>query len=92
MGNLELILILSLSEFEKCEYCNQAKITRTSHKSVSRNSEPFELIHSDLCEFDGVWTRNDKRYFITFIDDFSDYAFVYLVRIKSEALDMFKIF
>lgn len=54
MGNLELILILSLSEFEKCEYCNQAKITRTSHKSVSRNSEPFELIHSDLCEFDGV--------------------------------------
>ena len=37
-------------------------------------------------------TRNDKRYFITFIDDCSDYNFVYLMRNKNEAFIMFKLF
>lgn len=41
---------------------------------------------------DGVTTRNGKRYFITFIDDCSGYSFVYLMKNKSEAFDMFKIF
>ena len=81
-----------MNDFEKCEYCSQAKITRTSHKSVIREYEPLDLIHSDICEFDRVLTRNGKRYFITFIDDCSNYCFVYLMKNKSEAIDMFKIF
>jgi len=83
---------VSLNDFEKCEFCSQAKITKKSHKSVVRESEPLDLIHSDLCEFDGILTRNRKRYFITFIDDCSDYTYVYLLKNKSDALDMFKVF
>ena len=90
MSNLGLIPKLSLNDFHKCEFCSQAKITKTSHKSVIRESEPLDLIHSDICELDGTLTRNGKRYFITFIDDSSDYTFVYLMKNKSEALDMFK--
>ena len=33
-----------------------------------------------------------KRYFITFIDNYLDYALVYLMRNKSGALDKFKVF
>ena len=33
-----------------------------------------------------------QRYFIIFIDDCSNYSFVYLMKNKSEAIDMFKIF
>ena len=92
MSSLELIPKLSLNDFEKCDFCSQAKITKNSHKSVVRESEPLELIHSDICELDGNLTRNGKRYFITFIDDCSDYTYVYLMKNKSEAFDMFKIF
>ncbi|KAA0046026.1 putative Polyprotein [Cucumis melo var. makuwa] len=61
MSRLNLIPKLSLHDFEKCACCSQAKITETSHKSVTIVTGPLELIHSDLCEFDGTLTRNSKR-------------------------------
>ena len=72
MSNLELIPKLSLNDFEKCESCSQAKITKTPRKSVFKESKPLVLIHLDICELDGVLARNGKRYFIAFIDDCSD--------------------
>lgn len=92
MSSLGYIPELSLNDFEKCEFCSQAKITKTPHKSVTRESEPLDLIHSDICEYEGTLTRNGKRYFITFIDDSSNYSFVYLMKNKSETIDIFKIF
>ena len=53
MSSLGLIPRLS-KDFEKCETCSQAKITKMPHKSVVRNTELLELIHSDLCEFMGT--------------------------------------
>jgi len=41
---------------------------------VTRETEPFDLINTDICELDGNLTRNGQRYFITFIDDCSDYT------------------
>ena len=55
-------------------------------------TEPLELIHSDLCEFDGILTRNSKRYVITFIDDCSNYTFSYLLKNKSDAFDILKVY
>ena len=92
MSSLGYIPELSLNDFEKCEFCSQAKITKIPHKSVTRESEPLDLIHSDICEYEGILTRNGKRYFITFIDDSSNYSFVYLMKNKSEVIDMFKSF
>ena len=92
MSNLGLIPNISLNDFEKCESCSQAKISKKPHKSVIRDTEILELIHTDICELDGILTRNAHRYFITFIDDHSNYTFVYLMKTKDEAFDMFKIF
>ena len=61
-------------------------------KYDTEEAEPLDLIHSYICEFDGTLTRNGKRYFITFIYDCSDYTYVYLMKNKSEAFDMFKLF
>ena len=47
MSSLGLIPRLS-KNFEKCETCGQVKITKRPHKSVVRNTELFELIHSNL--------------------------------------------
>jgi len=92
MSNLDIIPKLSLTDFDKCESCSKAKITKKPHKSVDRMSEPLDLIHSDICELDGTLTRNGHRYFITFIDDCSDFTYVYLMKNKSDAFDMFRSF
>ena len=89
MSNLEND---SWKDFDKCESLSQSKIIKTPHKYVIRVSEPLDLIHSDICEFEGTLTRNGKRYFITFIDDCSNFSYVYLLKNKSEVIDMFKIF
>ena len=92
MSTLNLIPKLSLHEFQKCACCSQAKITKTSHKSVNRVTQPLKLINFDSCEFDGTLTRNSQRYVINIIDDCLDYTFIYLLKNKSDALDMFKVF
>lgn len=91
-SNLGLIPILNVNDSNKCEYCSQAKITKTSHNSIIKESDPLDLIHSDICELDGTLTRNSKCYFITSIDDYSDYTYVYLMKNKNEALDIFKMY
>jgi hypothetical protein len=72
------------NEFEICEICSMTKITTKSYKSVERDSELLELIHSDICEFEGILTRGGNRYFTTFIDDFSKYSYVYLMKKKKK--------
>ena len=91
MSSLGLIPRLS-KDFEKCETCSQAKITKRPHKIIVRNTELFELIHSDLCEFGETWTHEGNRYIITFIDDFSKYTIVYLLKNKSDAFENFQDF
>lgn len=73
--------------FEKYEFCSMTKITKGPHFRVDKNTKLLELIHTDICEFGGVLTRGDKRYFITFIDDYSRYTYVYLMKNKSEAFE-----
>ena len=91
MCSLGLIPRLS-KDFEKCETCSQAKITKMPHKSVVRNTELLELIHSDLCEFERILTRGENRYIITFIGDFSKYTTTYLLKNKSDAFENFQYF
>ena len=75
---------------EKCEVYVESKLTRNSFKLVEREADPLELIHTDICDLKFVQTRGGKKYFITFIDDCTRYCYVYLLRSKDEALDVFK--
>ena len=91
MDSLGIIPRLS-KDFEKYETCSQAKITKRPHKSVVRNTELLEIIYSDLCEFEGILTCGGNRYIIIFIDDFSKYTTVYLLKNKSDAFENFQDF
>jgi transposase InsO family protein len=53
---------------------------------------PLDLIHSDLCEINGILTKGGKRYFITFINDSTRFCYVYLLKSKDEALCYFKTY
>ena len=66
--------------------------TKAPFKSVERKTVHLELIHTNVCDLKFVQTRGGKKYFITFIDDCTRYCYVYLLRSKNEALEMFKLY
>ena len=70
----------------------ESKLTRTSFQSIERSREPLELIHSDIYDLKFIQTRGGKKYFLKLIDDCISYCYVYLLRSKDEALEMFKHF
>ncbi|KAL5564391.1 hypothetical protein UlMin_027555 [Ulmus minor] len=52
----------------------------------------LELVHSDVCGPMSVKARGGYDYYVTFIDDYSRYGYVYLMHRKSETFDKFKEF
>ena len=91
LANMSLIPKFTTVKGSKCQVCVQAKQPRKSHKTAEvRNLAPLELIHSDLCEMNGVLTKGGKKYFMTLIDDSTRYCYVYLLKTKDEALTYFK--
>ena len=77
-----------------CEACIVGKMSKTKFpkKSESRSEAALDLIHSDICGPMQTETPQGKRYILTFIDDHSRYAAIYLLRAKSEALARFRDF
>ena len=55
-----------------------------------RAKEVLDLVYTDLCGPINTSARGGYEYFITFIDDYSRYGNIYLMRHKSEAFDKFK--
>jgi hypothetical protein len=75
LSRLDLILKKSVVRRSKCHACVQAKQSRKPFKSVEDKSlATLDLIHSDLCEMNGILTRAAKKYFITFIHNASRYC------------------
>jgi hypothetical protein len=71
----------------------QSKQHRKPHKTAEeRHLAPLELIHSNICEMNGVLTEGGQRYFMTIIDYVSRYCYVYLLKTKDEALNCFKTY
>ena len=52
----------------------------------------LELVHSDVCGPMSVKKRGGFEYYVTFINDYSRYGYVYLMHRKSETFDKFKKF
>ena len=90
--NLDHIPSFQIDSKQKCEICVEAKLTRSSFQTIERNTEPLELIHSDVCDLKFVQTRGGNKYFITFIDDSTKYCYVYLLKTKDEALEKFILY
>jgi hypothetical protein len=93
LSTMSLIPNFIIVKGSKCHSCVQSKQPRKPHKAAKeRHLAPLELIHSDICEMNGVLTKGGKRYFMTLIDDVSRFCYVYLLKTKDEALDYFKIY
>lgn len=90
--NLELIPKCNVDSSNKCEICVESKLTITPFHSVEISTTPLDLIHIDICDLKYVQMRGGKKYFITFIDDCTRYCYIYLLKSKYKALEVFKHF
>ena len=59
---------------------------------MSRETKLLGLIHSNLGDLKQTMTRGGKKFYMTFIDDYSRFTKVYLLRNKDKAFDMFLIY
>ena len=85
--------VLSTIDFIDCETCVDCikrKQTNKSKKGATRSSAILEIIHIDICSLD--MDSHGKKYFITFIDDYSRYIYLYMLHNKNLAFDAFKVF
>jgi hypothetical protein len=80
---------LDSSSGSVCDACACAKAHQFSYSvSSSRSSVPLELI------FSYVWgpaidSFSRKKYYVSFINDYSKFTWIYLLRSKSEVLKYF---
>ena len=81
LAKLNLIPSFTTVKGSKCQVCVQAKQHCKSHTTAeTRNLAPLELVHSDLCEMNGVLTKDEMKYFMTVIDDSTRYCHVYFMK------------
>ena len=84
----------SMEKLTMCESCIQGKMHRKPFQALGeiKSTKRLQLIHSDVCGPMKTESLGGKKYFITFIDDYSRNVAVYFMKKKSEALEKFKIF
>ena len=97
MVNKELAKGVTISKSAKlsfCEGCIEGKMHRKPFKAVREilSKRKLQCVHSDVCGPMPKESIGGKKYFVTFIDDYSRCCQVYFMRHKSEVLDKFKEF
>lgn len=77
-----------------CEGCALGKHQRDSFPvgKAWRESQPLELIYSDLYGSMHTTSIGGNHYFLTFIDDYSRKTWIYFLKEKSEVFGCFKVF
>ena len=84
---------LNVTPLPTCESCLEGKMTKRSFLSKGhQTNDLLELVHSNICGPFNVQAQGGYEYFVTFIDDYSRYGYVYLIHRKSETFETFKEF
>ncbi|RVW45213.1 Retrovirus-related Pol polyprotein from transposon TNT 1-94 [Vitis vinifera] len=84
---------LKVGTLPVCESCLEGKMTKRPFSAKGERAKvPLEIIHTDVCGPLNVKARGGYEYFVTFINDYSRYRYVYLMQRKSEAFEKFKEF
>ena len=88
-----LLELLDFNEFPVCEsYLEGKMMKRPFNAKGYKAKDLLELVHSDVCGPMSIQARGGYEYFITFIDDYSRFGYVYLMKRKSKVFEKFKEF
>ena len=82
--------VTNVDNFTKCSMCVEGKYAKKPFKSItSRQTTLLELVHSEIVDFKNIASKRRKKNHIIFVDDWSRYTKVYLLRSKNEAEKIF---
>jgi hypothetical protein len=89
----DILHSLDFSNSDYCIDCIKGKYAKQIKKGeAKRSAEILESIHTNICGLFPVKSVDGFDSFITFMDDFLCYRYIYPIKERSEALDKFKIF
>jgi transposase InsO family protein len=84
---------LSKPVLEHCHHCLAGKMHQLPFPSSNKQVQsPFELVHSDLWGPSPVVSTNAFRYYLVFVDEFTKFTWVYLLKHKSDTFHTFTQF
>lgn len=78
-------------EIDFCEFCVQGKQCHLPFSGTrSSTKRPLERIHCDVCGPINPISYDGKKYFVTFMDDYTHFTVVFLIQAKSDVFKYFK--
>jgi hypothetical protein len=83
---------LEFSDLEHYRECIKGKYTKKIKKDAKRSTGILQIIHTDICGPFPVKSVDGYDSFKIFTDDYFRFAYIYLIKERTEALDKFKIF
>ena len=75
----EILPGLDFTDLNICVNCIKEKQTKYTKKWATRSTQLLEIMHTNICGPFDVNSFEKEKYFITFIDDYSCYDYVYLL-------------
>jgi len=88
----EILPSLDFTDMNVCVDCIKGKQTKHTKKGATRSTQLLEIIDIDIYGLSDVNSFNKERYFITFIDNFPRYSYVYLLHEKSQAVNALEVY
>ena len=81
------------TEMNFCDACQYGKLHQASFPSTPlHTTAPFQIIHSDVWGPAPHLSLEGYKFYISFVDDYSRYTWIFPLRLKSEALTVFTYF
>ena len=75
-----------------CDACQRAKSRQLPYNASHRvPSMPLELIHSDVWG-PAIASSGGYKYYVSFVDDYSHFCWIYLLKHKSDVEQVFYAF
>ena len=85
IGDREGLPIKSIASDQLCEYCVYDKQCKKGFdENEKRATRPLQLVHSDVVGPITPVSYDEKSYFVTFLDDYTHFCYVYAIANKSD--------
>lgn len=88
----EILPSLDFTDLGVCVDCIKGKQTKQTKQGATRSLQLLEIVYINICGPFDVPSLSGEKYFITFIDDFSRYGYIYLLHEKSQALNALEVY
>lgn len=83
----------NLSAINLCDACVVGKIHSIKFSSVDiKTTTPFQLIHTDVWGPSSTFSIDGFKYYVHFVDDFTQFIWIFPLSVKSEVITTHKHF